>query len=170
MFLLYDYSFSPPGLSPQQAIAWAAESGIRCTDETYLFKEPHEDAAQWCRARLESTQQRLATIPAKEATVLINHFPLKADLVRLFKIPRFSPWCGTTATESWHIRYRAKVVVSGHLHMRATDWRGPCRFEEVSVGYPKHWHQEKTMNFYLREILPGPPNTDTYPSKPQWRF
>jgi hypothetical protein len=85
----------------------------------------------------------------------VNHFPLRRDLVRLHRIPRFIPWCGTRETEDWHVRYRAEVVVSGHLHMRATDWRDGVRFEEVAIGYPRHWRQERGMKAYLREILPG---------------
>jgi predicted phosphodiesterase len=156
LFLLYDYSFGPPGLSREEVISWAAESGIRCADEQFLGCEPYPHPAAWCAARLEHTERRLQLLPDQARTVLINHFPLRNDLVRLFRIPRFSPWCGTRATESWHLRYRAKVVVSGHLHMRATDWRDGVRFEEVSLGYPRHWNQEKTINSYLREVLPGP--------------
>jgi len=155
MFLLYDYSFGPPGLSREEVIKWAAETGIRCTDEQLLGCEPHTDPAAWCTARIEYTQQRLSALPAGAQTVLINHFPLRSDLIRLFRIPRFIPWCGTSATNSWHLKYRAQVGVSGHLHMRATDWRDGVRFEEVSLGYPRHWDQKETINNYLREVLPG---------------
>ena len=57
---------------------------------------------------------------------------------------------------SWHRRYRAKVVVAGHLHVRTTDWIDGVRFEEVSLGYPRHWRRERGVDGYLREILPGP--------------
>jgi hypothetical protein len=30
------------------------------------------------------------------------------------------------------------------------------RFEEVALGYPRHWHAERGADAYLREILPGP--------------
>ena len=63
---------------------------------------------------------------------------------------------GTRETEDWHVRYRAEVVVTGHLHMRATDWRHGVRFEEVALGYPRHWNQDKGFAAYIREILPGP--------------
>ncbi len=60
------------------------------------------------------------------------------------------------ATEDWHRRYRARLVISGHLHMRATDWRDGVRFEEVSLGYPRQWDAAKGAPHYLRQVLPGP--------------
>ena len=92
-----------------------------------------------------------------EPTILIGHWPLRADLVRLYNIPRYTPWCGTRKTEQWHTRFNARVVVTGHLHMRATDWRDGVRFEEVAVGYPRHWQVERGLASYLRTILPSPP-------------
>lgn len=155
LFLLYDYSFAPDGLSPAEAITWASEDGIRCVDELLLHPDPWPSRADWCRARVQLTAARLEALPPDARTVLINHWPLRYDLVRLYRIPRFSPWCGTRATEDWHTRFRAEVVVSGHLHMRATDWRDGVRFEEVSLGYPRHWRPELGAAGYLREILPG---------------
>lgn len=158
LFLLFDYSFGPEGLSADQVIAWAREGNIRCADETYLFPNPYPSRAAWCQARLAHTAARLeAEVSSEERLILINHWPLRRDLVRLFKIPRFIPWCGTRQTEDWHQRYPVDVVVSGHLHMRATDWRHQTRFEEVALGYPRHWDQNKGINHYLRRILPGPP-------------
>ena len=81
-------------------------------------------------------------------------WPLRADTIRLFRIPRYAPWCGTELTEDWHTRFNAEVVVTGHLHMRATDWRDGVRFEEVSLGYPRHWKSETGASGYLRQILP----------------
>jgi hypothetical protein len=155
LFLLYDYSFAPDHVGPEGAIDWARDSGIVCRDESVLHADPHPSKAAWCEARLETTRARLDAIPADAQTILVNHFPFRRDLVRLFRIPRFVPWCGTRQTEDWHQRYRAKVVVSGHLHMRSTDWRDGVRFEEVALGYPRHWQQHKGMLGYLREILPG---------------
>ena len=117
------------------------------------------------RDSLEETERRLQRIPTDTQTVLINHFPLRLDLCRLFRIPRFTPWCGTVHTEDWHRRFRARLVISGHLHMRATDWRDGVRFEEVSLGYPKQWDAGKGAPFYLRQVLPGPepPSLDAGP-------
>jgi hypothetical protein len=101
-------------------------------------------------------EKRLAEAARRGPLVLINHWPLRRDLVRLRRIPRFSIWCGTRRTEDWHLRFGARVVVSGHLHVRATDWRDGVRFEEISLGYPDHWRGERGATGYLREILPGP--------------
>lgn len=167
MFLLYDYTFVPDDVGAEHAVAWAAEAGIRCTDEVFLDPWPWPTRGAWCHARVAATQRRLQALPDGERTVLINHWPLRQDLVRLRRIPRFSPWCGTRLTEDWHTRYNAAVCVSGHLHMRATDWVDGVRFEEVSLGYPKHWEPKKGADYYLRQILPGPatPGTGT-----TWRF
>ena len=88
--------------------------------------------------------------------VLINHFPMRRDLLRLRRIPRFSIWCGTTATEEWHTRFGASVVVYGHLHVKGTHYRDGVRFEEVSLGYPRDWSQSLGVGAYLRQILPPP--------------
>jgi 3',5'-cyclic AMP phosphodiesterase CpdA len=156
LFLLYDYSFRPDHIPMDQALNWAVDSGVLCADELYLYSDPYPSRQAWCEARCGLTEARLAEVPAEHPLVLINHFPLRRDLVRLPTIPRFSLWCGTRLSENWHTRFRVAVVVSGHLHRRATDWRDGVRFEEVSLGYPRHWRQEKGVEGYLREILPGP--------------
>ncbi len=156
LFLLYDYSFRPDHVSREEAIAWAAESGVVCADERFLDPAPHDSIEAWCVARCEQAEERLLRETAALPVVLINHFPLRQELVRLPRIPRFSIWCGTKRTEDWHLRFRAKVVVSGHLHVRSTDWIDGVRFEEVSLGYPRHWDPEECIDSYLREILPGP--------------
>jgi 3',5'-cyclic AMP phosphodiesterase CpdA len=155
LFLLYDYSFRPPHVSRERAIAWAAESGVSCADERFLSPRPYGSIEEWCIARCEETEARLDRESASLPTVLINHFPLREDLVRLFRIPRFSLWCGTKRTEDWHRRFRARVVVSGHLHVPSTDWVDGVRFEEVSLGYPRQWDRDLPIDSYLREILPG---------------
>lgn len=158
LFLLYDYSFRPEHVPAEKAIEWAVESGVLCTDEAVLHPDPYPSRAAWCAARCELTEQRLAALPPEASTILINHFPLRYEHVRLPRIPRFSIWCGTRRTEDWHLRFHAEVVVSGHLHMPATLWRDGVRFEEVSLGYPKQWQWRGTsIEQHLREILPGPP-------------
>ncbi|HCP46891.1 MAG TPA: metallophosphoesterase, partial [Deltaproteobacteria bacterium] len=154
-FLLYDYTFCPDGMDKKQALAWAAEHRVVCTDEFYLSPSPHATREAWCHDRLRVTEERLAQLPPDVPTVLVNHFQLRLDLVRLPRVPRFCVWCGTRATEDWHIKWRAKAVVSGHLHMRSTDWRDGVRFEEVALGYPRDWKQRRGIDYYIREVLPG---------------
>lgn len=156
LFLLYDYSFRDPGVPADRAREWAAEHGLRANDENYLHPDPHPDLPSWCRQRLELSRERLAALPGDQPTVLVNHWPLRHELVRIPRIQRFSIWCGTRETEDWHRRYRASVVVVGHLHVRTTDWRDGTRFEEVALGYPRHWDQSRGAAAYLRPVLPGP--------------
>ena len=156
LFLLYDYSFRPDDVPLERALAWAEETDVVCTDEFMLHPDPHASIRAWCAARVETTRARL-----EEASdlplVLVNHFALHESLIRFENIPRFSLWCGTRETADWHTRFPVKAVVYGHLHMRARDWIDGVRFEEVSLGYPRDWEQERGIEAYLREILPGPP-------------
>jgi len=163
MFLLYDYSFRPDNVSREDALDWALEQHIQATDEALLHPDPHPTRDAWCHTLLQKTEERLqsalATKDPDTKVVLINHWPLREDLVTIPSIPRFSLWCGTKRTDDWHTRFRADVVVSGHLHVRRTDWRDGVRFEEVSLGYPKQWEgareRGKGVEELLREILPG---------------
>lgn len=156
LFLLYDYTFRPPHETKEQAMARAVERGIVCTDELLLDPSPHPSRESWCAARLSYTSRRLEEELGGRPSVLVNHFPLRRDLTRLPAIPEFEIWCGTKATESWHRRYGASVVVTGHLHVRATDVRDQVRFEEVSLGNPRQWTPANGMAHYLRRILPAP--------------
>jgi 3',5'-cyclic AMP phosphodiesterase CpdA len=153
LFLLYDYSFRPRDIPIEKALDWAAEAGLACADEAVLHPDPYADRAEWCRARCEMTERRLMAHGNDLPTVLINHFPLREDLARLPRIPRFSIWCGTKRTEDWHLRFNAMVVVSGHLHIRSTSHRDGVRFEEVSLGYPQQWSGSVTPDHCVREIL-----------------
>jgi 3',5'-cyclic AMP phosphodiesterase CpdA len=159
MFLLYDYSFRPPEIPFEEAVAWARESGVRCADERLLDPAPWPSRPAWCRARCAITAARLDALPADARTILVNHWPLRYDLARPPRIPRFSIWCGTNITEDWGRRYRARSVVTGHLHFRTTMSRQGVRYEEVSLGYPRQWRHERGLEWYLREILPGTPTT-----------
>lgn len=154
LFLLYDYSFAPAEHRGQErAVAWAAAAGIGAADEILLHFDPHPSRAAWCQARLQSTAARLEQASREHALVLINHWPLRHDLVRLGLVPRYAPWCGTRETERWHLRFRAIACVHGHLHVRATDERDGVRFEEVSLGYPRHWDPKLGAGHYVRRIL-----------------
>ena len=156
LFLLYDYSFRPDDLPRDQVIAWAREGGAVCADEMLLNPAPYPSREAWCQARCDDAEARLMALDGAP-TVLVNHYPLRRDLVHIPRIPRFIPWCGTRRTEDWHTRFNAKVAVSGHLHVRRTDWIDGTRFEEVSLGYPKQWDRQRGILPYIREILPGPP-------------
>ncbi len=154
LFLLYDYSFRPPEIAREAAIGWARDAGVGCGDEGMLDPTPWPSREAWCAARCDAAEARLAALPADATTVLINHWPLRYDLARPPRVPRFSLWCGTTRTEEWPRRFRARAVVSGHLHMRTTIVRHGVRHEEVSLGYPRDWQQDRGVDWYLRDVLP----------------
>jgi 3',5'-cyclic AMP phosphodiesterase CpdA len=137
LFLLYDYTFRPPDLSKEEAMAWAHETGIVCTDEFVLHPDPHPTRDAWCRARLRETEIRLDARDPGLPTVLINHFPLVRQPTDILRYPQFAQWCGTVETADWHLRYNAATVVYGHLHIPRTTWYDGVRFEEVSLGYPR---------------------------------
>ena len=163
LFMLYDYSFRPDEIPMSEAVAWAAESNVVCTDEMFLQPEPYDSVREWCEARCLASEKRLeqATVGTTLPTVLTAHFPLKQELAILPRIQRFMVWCGTRKTEDWHLRFRANVVVSGHLHIPCTRMIDRVRFEEVSLGYPQQWKsREKRRGWglgdHLRQILPPP--------------
>jgi len=156
MMTLYDYSFRPDDVPMAEVVRWAAEFDNVSADEHLIDPTPASGIAEWCARRCAETEARLEReLPAGARTVLVGHYPLREDLVRIPRIPRFTPWCGTRHTADWHLRYRAVAAVSGHLHVRRTDWRDGTRFEEVSLGYPRQWDATKGLASYLREILPG---------------
>ncbi|MGQ0825933.1 MAG: metallophosphoesterase family protein [Actinomycetota bacterium] len=155
LFLLYDYSFRPTGSSLDDALIRAADNGVVCADEYLLHPDPFPSRQSWCAALVERTERRLAQLPASAATILVSHFPLRYDLVALPHMPDFSLWCGTARSHDWHRRYRATLVVSGHLHTPGTQWRDDVRFEEVSLGYPREW-QRRDTKLGPRIVMPEP--------------
>ncbi len=160
LFLLFDYGFRPAEIARPDVRAWAREAGSVSGDELRLKPDPYPDLESWCAARVSATEKRLDALAPETRTVLINHWPLRDDLIHLPRAPRFGPWCGTPLTRDWHRRYRASVAVHGHLHTPRTDWRDGTRFEEVSLGSRRQWDPELGVAAYFREILPGP---DTIP-------
>lgn len=154
--LLYDYSFRPDDVSLESVIDWAREERAVCADEMLLDPAPFASRADWCRHRCREAELKLEALGRTTPKIIVNHFPLRRDLVHIPRIPRFSPWCGTVLTEDWHVRFNARVAVSGHLHVRRTDWRDGTRFEEVSLGYPRQWDPQRGMAAYLRTIWPAP--------------
>ncbi|MDX2091909.1 MAG: metallophosphoesterase [Kofleriaceae bacterium] len=153
LFLLYDYTFAPDSIRPERAVQWATEAGVLCSDEALLHPDPFPSREAWCHARCDFTEARLSQIPTDHRTVLVNHFPLRRDLAVLPRVPRFSIWCGTRRTEDWHVRFRARAVVMGHLHIRGTRYRDGVPFEEVSLGYPENWDAGRSVDSYLQTIL-----------------
>ncbi|KAI1332998.1 metallophosphoesterase-like protein [Xylariaceae sp. FL0255] len=177
IFTLYDYSFRPADVTREGAVKWAEENDTVATDEFILHTDPHPTKDAWCEILVKKFEKKLSDAVGAHPgipLVIINHWPLREDLVFIPRVPRFSLWCGTKATEDWHTRFNAKVVVSGHLHVRRTDWKDHVRFEETSLGYPKQWEDArekagKNINDMMREILPGPEPPISGTADTQWR-
>jgi 3',5'-cyclic AMP phosphodiesterase CpdA len=158
LFLLYDYTFLPPGTATKaEALALAYETGVVCTDEAVLYPDPYPSREAWCRARLEVTQRRLAAIDPSLPTILVSHFPLTREPTRVLRYPEFAQWCGTERTADWHLKFRAVAVVYGHLHIHGTIWQDGVRFEEVSLGYPEELKKRPDRPRMLKQILPPEP-------------
>ncbi|WP_186781671.1 metallophosphoesterase [Streptomyces sp. CBG9] len=159
LFLGYDYTWRPAGThTKEQALAYAHETGVVCTDEFLLHPDPYPGRDDWCRARVALTARRLDAEREGRPTVLVNHYPLVREPTRVLHYPEFAQWCGTELTADWHLRYEAAAMVYGHLHIPRTTWHDGVRFEEVSVGYPREWRRRTTPPGTLRSILPAPAN------------
>lgn len=156
LFTGFDYSFRPAGIERADVVRWAAETRCVSADEHLIRPAPFADMADWCADRCAAAEARMGReIPPGAHTVLVNHYPLRRDLVHIPRIPRFAPWCGTVRTADWHVRFRARAVVSGHLHVRRTDWRDGVRFDEVSLGYARQWDAGRGIGGYLRDVTAG---------------
>jgi 3',5'-cyclic AMP phosphodiesterase CpdA len=154
LFLLYDYTFGRNiAETKQESLALAHAAGVVCSDEFLLYPDPYSSREAWCRARVQATERRLSECNTEIPTVLVSHFPLISNVTRVLWHPEFAQWCGTEHTADWHRRFRAAVVVYGHLHIPRTSWHDGVRFEEVSLGYPREWHRRSARNG-LRRILP----------------
>jgi hypothetical protein len=157
LFLLYDYSFRPDDVADTDAVSWAGAAGVRCGDEDLLDSVTHKSRKDWCALRVQLTEQRLKAATANgERVILINHWPLREDLLTARGIESFSLWCGTRSTEDWHLRFNAEAVIYGHLHLPGTQFRDGVRFEEVSLGYPTEWDGALGIEARMRQILPVP--------------
>ncbi|HYB94511.1 MAG TPA: metallophosphoesterase [Vicinamibacterales bacterium] len=152
-FTLFDYSFRPATVTRENAVTWASITGVRSADEDLLSPNPYATCDEWCAARVAYTEQRLAEMSPDTRLIVANHFPLRAELAVLPRIPRFSIWCGTTRTSDWHRRFNIETAIYGHLHMRSSRHIDGVRFEEVSLGYPRQWQQSTPLAGYLRQIL-----------------
>jgi hypothetical protein len=156
LFVGYDYSFRPDSVPVDQAVLWARESGILCSDELRLSATPFESMPAWCASRVAYTESRLRDAGPDVPLVLMNHFPLVARHAAFRLMPRFAIWCGTRRTAAWHRKFPVDVVVYGHVHRRGTYRADGVRFENVALGYPKDWQPAEGMDRYLRQILPAP--------------
>ena len=157
LFLLYDYTFNAEGVSSSKAVAQASASGVVCMDEFLLSPEPYPDRETWCAQRLRYTRARLDVLSNRKRTLLFSHWPLHVAPTRRLKYPEFAIWCGTRQTEDWHRKYRAAVVIYGHLHIPGTEWIDNVKLEEVSLGYP--WERTQVCSsdtITLRQIFPSP--------------
>jgi len=92
VFLLYDYTFRPDGaLTKEDGLKLAYEKGIICRDEALLHPDPHASVEDWCWARIEATEGRLAAqdpalpivSPAHPEGDLVRRRPVRGGLARL---------------------------------------------------------------------------------------
>ncbi len=156
LFFLYDYSFRPEGMTTKdEALAYAYETGIVCSDEAVLYPDPYPSRDAWCHARVEATERRLSLLRPGTRTILVSHFPLTRQPTEVLHYPEFALWCGTERTADWHLRFGAEAVVYGHLHIPGTTWEDGVRFEEVSFGYPQELEIYPDRPRELRQILPA---------------
>jgi 3',5'-cyclic AMP phosphodiesterase CpdA len=156
VFLLYDYTFRPDGAQTKdEGLKLAYEKGIVCTDEALLHPDPYKTIEEWCWARIEATERRLAARDPALPVVFVTHYPLVREPTRVLRYPLFAQWCGTTRTADWHLRFNAAAVVYGHLHIPRVTWYDGVRFEEVSLGYPREWGRRDVKPGVPRQILPA---------------
>ncbi|MCY9784175.1 metallophosphoesterase [Nocardiopsis sp. EMB25] len=157
LFLLYDHTFRPEGTrTKEEALAVAHDAGVVCTDEYLLHPDPYPGRDAWCRARLDYTRGRLDALPQGAPTVLVNHWPMVREPTRVLRYPEFAQWCGTEETADWHVRYRARAVVYGHLHIPRTIVVDGVPHIEVSLGYPREWGPRPAPPEGPRRVLPLP--------------
>ncbi|MFC7548121.1 metallophosphoesterase family protein [Plantactinospora sp. GCM10030261] len=154
LFVGYDYTFLTPGTTTKaESMRVAHETGVVCTDEYLLHPDPYGSREIWCERRVAYTERRLAECDPDIPTVLVNHYPLVREPTRILRYQQFAQWCGTERTSDWHLRFRAAVVVYGHLHIPRTTWHDGVRFEEVSLGYPREWRRRGAVPDPVRPVL-----------------
>jgi 3',5'-cyclic AMP phosphodiesterase CpdA len=154
LFVLYDYTFGA-NVAPTKelALARAYAAGVVCSDELVLHPDPHPTREAWCDARVRESERRLGARNLELPTVLVNHFPLVRALTRRLYRPEFAQWCGTVRTADWHVRFGAKAVVYGHLHIPRVTLHDGVRFTEVSLGYPREWQRRGASRPLLHRVL-----------------
>jgi 3',5'-cyclic AMP phosphodiesterase CpdA len=155
LFLLYDYSFRPPGCATkEEGLEYAHRTGVVCVDEHLLHPDPYPSREAWCHSRLAATASRLDALGG-EPTVLVSHWPLVREPTDIMWYPEFAQWCGTELTADWHLRYHCVSAVYGHLHIPRTIECDGVPFIEVSVGYPREWRKRPGPVGVPRRILPS---------------
>ncbi|GAA3213774.1 metallophosphoesterase [Actinocorallia longicatena] len=154
MFLLYDYSWLPPGCAtPEEGMEYAMGTGIVCNDERLLHPDPYPSRQAWCEARVAATERRLAGCDPEIPLVLVNHYPTVRTPTDVLWYPEFAQWCGTELTKEWHLRFNVAAMVYGHLHIpRDTVYDG-VPFKEVSLGYPREWQPRETGPGLPKNVL-----------------
>ncbi|GAB3280109.1 metallophosphoesterase [Actinocorallia lasiicapitis] len=154
MFLLYDYTWLPPGCTTrEEGMDYAMRTGVVCTDERLLHPDPYPTRQDWCAARVAATEKRLAACEPEIPLVLVNHYPTVRTPTDVLWYPEFAQWCGTDLTADWHTRFNVAAMVYGHLHVpRETVYDG-VPFTEVSLGYPREWKPRPTRPDLPRLIL-----------------
>lgn len=128
LFTLYDYSFGPVSLD---------QARVRLDDAIAIA--PYVDIPAWCQERLEYSRARLDLV--RGPTILVNHWPLVIEPTRRLAQPELALWCGTVATREWPVRYHAKAVVYGHLHMPGQMMVDGIAHIDASLGYPFEPHR-----------------------------
>jgi len=125
------------------------------------FDELRANTAQWTERDFAAAneqaadgERRLLALGPDVKTILVGHWPLIRQPTHALRFPEFAQWCGTTRTADWHIRFRASVVVYGHLHIPRTTYYDGVRFEEVSIGYPREWSRRSKPPM-PRKVLPA---------------
>ncbi|MYW69881.1 metallophosphoesterase [Streptomyces sp. SID8379] len=152
--VLYDYSFRDPGVALDDALEAAWEAGHVFGDEVLLHPDPYPTRQEWCRARVELTEERLAVAGQDRPMIVVNHYPLVEEPTRRMFSSHLAMWCGTRLTAQWHKRFPIHTVVHGHLHMPRSSVDDGVAIEEVSLGYPREW-KYRTTPFAPRSIACG---------------
>jgi 3',5'-cyclic AMP phosphodiesterase CpdA len=156
LFVGYDYTFRAPGCATkEESLEYAHNTGIVCTDEVYLYPDPYLTRDEWCRARVATTEARLAACDPAVPLIMVNHYPLVREPTRILRYPEFAQWCGTTLTADWHTRFTTAAMIYGHLHIPRITHHDGVLFQEVSLGYPREWRRHGNPHGLLRRILPA---------------
>lgn len=147
---------------PQDPVRLRGEERYRylvglCRDRGVLTPEdPYPARDDWCRARVELTERRLAALDPALPTVLVDHFPLVREPALVLRRPESAQWCGTGLTADRRLRHRPAAVVHGHPRIPRTTLYDGVRFEEVSPGHPRERRRYGFTRDWPVQILPAP--------------